>query len=190
MNLIGNEEDMVTRLIARDEAALGELYSATIGKVYGLALKITTQAPLAEEVAEDTYWQVWQEICKYDASRCPLLPWMLMICRSRAIDALRKKNSLLEVAMAFEPAEEGYWEGAPEQVLLQRQRDQQLHKAIAGLTPVQQQMLHHAFYFGLTQQEIASVMQLPLGTVKSGIRRAQQLLKDTLERQNIDDEST
>lgn len=178
------DEQLITRLIERDESALEALYDATLAKVYGLALKITNQPSVAEEVVEDTFWQVWQEICRYDAQKCPLISWMLMICRSRAIDALRKRNTILEVASETEFADEEAGMSVEEQ-LVRKQDAHALARAFHALNPTQKQVLHHSFYFGLSHQEIANVMQLPLGTVKSTIKRAQTLLKDTLKGQSF-----
>ncbi len=176
------DEQLITRLIERDESALSALYDATLSKVYGLALKITAQPSLAEEVVEDTYWQVWQEICRYDPNKCPLLSWMLMICRSRAIDAIRKRNTILEVATETDFAEE-HWGVSPEEQLASKQAEHALNEALKGLNATQKQVLHHSFYLGLSHQEIADVMQLPLGTVKSSIKRAQAFLKEKLKGQ-------
>lgn len=178
------DEQLVTRLIARDQSALTALYTATLAKVYGLALKITRQPSLAEEVVEDTYWQVWQEICRYDAQKCPLLSWMLMICRSRAIDALRKRQKILEVVTETEVADDEA-ELSVEAQLIHKQDKHALQMAFQSLNATQKQVLHHSFYFGLSHQEIAHVMQLPLGTVKSTIKRAQTLLKNKLKGQSF-----
>lgn len=181
------DEELVTRLIAREEGVLSELYDLTIKRVYGLALKITGQPTLAEEVAEDTYWQVWQEIYRYDAQKCPLLQWMLMICRSRAIDALRKHKPFVELTAELERRQED-WHPSPETSLQEKQAQQVMRQAMTGLSQVQKQILHHAFYLGLSQQEIATLMQLPLGTVKSNMRRAQLTLKAFLKGQHVHNE--
>lgn len=174
---------LVADLQSGDQAALQRLYQRSLSKVYGLALKITGQAALAEEVTEDTYWQVWQEIDRFDAAKAPLLGWMLMMCRSRAIDALRKQG--LQPAQTIELEQiAAYWPDeadTPMQALENKQQQSRVRQALNSLSPVQQQVLYHAFYLGLSQQEIAQLMQLPLGTVKSHMRRAQNALKSTLE---------
>ncbi len=174
---------VVADLQAGDQAALHALYQRTLSRVYGLALKITGQTALAEEVTEDTYWQVWQEIDRFDAAKAPLLGWMLMICRSRAIDALRKQNGQTMQTVDLSQIAD-YWPdeaATPVQALALQQQQVWVREALRSLTPVQQQVLYHAFYMGLSQQEIAQSMQLPLGTIKSHIRRAQTTLKSLLD---------
>lgn len=174
---------IVAVLQAGDQAALHALYQRSVSRVYGLALKITGQAALAEEVTEDTYWQVWQEIDRFNAVKAPLLGWMLMICRSRAIDALRKQGVQPSLTIELEQIA-AYWPDeadTPMQALENKQQQSRVRQALNSLSPVQQQVLYHAFYLGLSQQEIAQLMQLPLGTIKSHMRRAQQALKSTLE---------
>lgn len=172
-------EALIPGLLDRDEEALSALYEAAFGRVYSLAFKITQNASVAEEVVEDTFFQIWQEIARYDLHKCPLINWMLIICRSRAIDALRKTQTLPPTVAI----EEAWFESSGhtvDQQLQSKQAALAVTQALSALKPLQRQLLHHVFYQGLSHQEIAQVMDMPLGTVKSTINRAQKLLKDKL----------
>lgn len=172
--------NLVTGIINRDEQSLAELYDCTLSKVYGLALKITRRHDLAEEVVEDTYMQAWQEIAKFDSARGPIIAWLMVICRSRAIDALRRTDAAESHA---EPENlNSHIENAnsPLDILLLLERESDIRHALANLNALQRQLISLAFFKGYTHEEIALNMHMPLGTVKSNIKRAQDKLKLTL----------
>ena len=167
-------------ILARDEDSLAELYDDTIAKVYGLALKITRRHDLAEEVVEDTYMQVWQEAAKYNAERGPIIAWLMIICRSRAIDALRRLDQAESHAAPEILANDIAKVSSPLDILLVLERESTIKLAMADLTAQQRQLIALAFFKGFTHEEIALQMQMPLGTVKSNIKRAQDKLKVAL----------
>lgn len=164
-----------------DEPALGALYDATLGRVYGYALRITRNVQLAEEVTEDAYWQVWRQALRFDPARGNAMAWLLTIVRSRALDALRRADPAEPCA---EPegllAVDAVPGGDPHDLLAATRRDRALHAALAALEPLPRQLVALAFFRGLTHEEIAAQTTLPLGTVKSHIRRALAALKDAL----------
>lgn len=183
--------EWIARISRGDEQALGQFYDATIGRVYGLALRITRNPQAAEEVAEDVYWQVWRQALRFDAARGHAIGWLLTITRSRALDSLRRGD---EAQPHPEPesllAGEASKEGDPQDLLEAVQRDHQLHAALATLDALPRQLLALAFFRGLTHEEIATHCALPLGTVKSQIRRALAALKRVLSPQVAVTEST
>lgn len=172
--------EIVKGMVARNEASLAMLYDCTLSKVYGLALKITRRHDLAEDVVGDTYWQAWQEAPRFDSLRGPTIAWLMMICRSRAIDALRRLD---EAESHPEPQDMVAHEesaSVPLEKLLKLERDSALYGAMAALNPIQRQLIALAFFKGLTHEEIAEQMAMPLGSVKSNIKRAQTKLKVVL----------
>lgn len=183
--------EWIARISRGDELALGQFYDATIGRVYGLALRITRNAQLAEEVAEDVYWQVWRQALRFDAARGHAIGWLLTITRSRALDSLRRGD---EAQPHPEPESlitgEVSSDGNPQDLLEAVQRDHQLHAALATLDALPRQLLALAFFRGLTHEEIATHCALPLGTVKSHIRRALAALRRVLSPEIAATEST
>lgn len=172
---------LIQRAAAGDEAALGRLYDLTLSRVYGLAIKITGRRDLAEEVCVETYWQSWREAARYDATRGSPLAWLMMIARSRALDALRRLDQVSycaepELYLEHEPCPQG----SPLDHLLHSERSSALNVALAVLTPTQRQMVALAFYKDLSHQEISDQTGLPLGTVKSHLKRAQDNLRGAL----------
>lgn len=164
------------------EAALGALYDATIGKAYGLALRITRQPEAAEEVVEDVYLQVWRDAGRFDPARGKVLTWLLTICRSRALDYLRRKD---EAELHPNPEElqaEVQAEGAdPLAILEATEASSAVHAALEKLQPQSRQLVALAFFRGLTHQEIADFCHMPLGTVKTTLSRAFKQMRSFLE---------
>jgi RNA polymerase sigma-70 factor (ECF subfamily) len=164
-----------------DERALEVLYEATVGKVYGLATAILRQAEDAEDVVCATYAQAWDNASSYDSRRASVLGWLLMMCRSRALDLLRKRRTSTEHASsaAFEYARE--YAELPEDVLSLMQRNTRVHSALASLPADRRHLISLAFLRDLSHHEIAATTGMPLGTVKSHLRRALIQLRERLE---------
>lgn len=171
----------------KDQAALGAFYDETISRVYGLALRITSRPDAAEEVASDVYLQVWRDAALYDTSRGRVLAWLLTICRSRAIDSLRRRDQAEPLADPDElPSGDGAFATDPQDLLDGVQTHSALHAALELLTPLQRQLLALAFFRGLTHDEIARHSQLPLGSVKTHVRKALGILKTHLTRSTLE----
>lgn len=168
----------IGQVVERDEEALSRLYDAMAGRIYGLALRLTRNAQTAEEVVEDTFWQVWRQAPRFDPGRGSAAAWMLNMTRSRALDALRRLGSLECDAAAGE--HEADLAAGPEDLFAASEAGQQLESALAGLEPLPRQLVALAFFRGLSHEEIAVHTGLPLGTVKSHIRRALGRLRETL----------
>ena len=175
--------ELVSRMANRDEAALTDFYDATIARVYGLALRIVRSRAEAEEVAVDTMHQAWREAGRYDATRGAPLAWLLTICRSRALDLLRARDAAMthDDPHSLRSADDAeFGDGDPQDLVAAIQSHTALAAVLAKLAPAQRQMLGLAFFRGLTHEEIAAHAALPLGTVKSQIRRALAAMRDGL----------
>lgn len=178
----------LARVVRQDEAALAELYRATVGRVYGLALRIVRNPALAEEVAEDVFWQVWRQAPRFDPQRGTALAWVLTIARSRALDAVRARTRAQADTVSAEALGDALdaqrlhtdLVDNPHDLLESVQSHAQLHGALRQLEAVPRQLVALAFFKGLTHEEIAGQTGLPLGTVKSHIRRALVALRKWL----------
>ena len=173
---------LVERMRNGQERALEELYEATVGKLYALASAILRSAEDSEEIVCETYAYAWANAARFDASRANALGWLLMLCRSRALDRLRQRranvNALAVVAMR---ERDSLGSDQPHDILSLMQRRSRVHTALAQLTPERRHLVSLAFLQGLSHQEIAAATSLPLGTVKSHVRRALAQLREALE---------
>lgn len=173
---------LIDRVIDQDELALAQLYDLTSSRVYGLVLRITRHAALAEEAVEDTYFQVWRQAVRFDGLRGNVTAWLLTIARSRALDLIRRESrfdheelSDITDSIAMESEQRG-----PDELVAAARDHQKLHEAMTILGAQSRQLVALAFFKGLSHEEIAQSTNLPLGTVKSQIRRALNLLKAAL----------
>jgi RNA polymerase sigma-70 factor (ECF subfamily) len=187
----GDEElrQLVSRMARHEQQALERLYDLTVRRVYTIAVRIVRSPQLAEEVVEDAYWQAWREAHRYDATRGRVLTWLLTICRTRALDALRRR----------EPAEsyadiERFRDGEaaelaePSAIIEAVERESAVRAALESLKPQARQLVSLAFFRGLTQQEIAETCGLPLGTVKATLFRAYQQMRACLAASGLEPE--
>ena len=164
----------------QDERALAALYDATVSRVFGLVRRIVREASLAEEIVEDAYFQVWRQAARFDPARGRALTWLLSMARSRAIDALRHERRFDHDSLE-EHASEPSSAALPADELLDLARHRaELHHALMLLGAQPRQLVSMSFLRGLSHEEIADQMELPLGTVKSQIRRALLALRAAL----------
>ena len=173
---------LVERMRSGQERALEELYDATVGKLYALASAILRSAEDTEEIVCETYAYAWANAARFDASRANALGWLLMLCRSRALDRLRQRQATantLDVAALAETKYVGV--DQPFDILSLMQQRSRVYAALSQLTPERRHLVSLAFLRGLSHQEIADTTQLPLGTVKSHVRRALVQLREALE---------
>ena len=164
------------------ERALEELYDATVGKLYALASAILRSAVDTEEIVCETYAYAWANAGRFDASRASALGWLLMLCRSRALDRLRQRRATvnrLDVVALQETADASAEQ--PFDILSLMQQRSSVYAALSQLTPERRHLVSLAFLRGLSHQEIADATQLPLGTVKSHLRRSLVQLREALE---------
>ena len=175
---------LVGRIVRQDEAAMASFYDALCGRVYALALHITGQVGTAEEVLQDTFWQVWRQAPRFDAVRGSTIAWIMTMARSRALDARRASGrDALQSRRQDSEEPDDIADGSaadPLDLLDTVQRDSALHATLATLDPLRRQLIALAYYRGLTQDEIATHMGLPLGTVKSHLRRTLIALREAL----------
>ena len=173
--------EWIVAVISRDEAAFTKLYNATVHRAWSVAMRITRQTEAAEEVVEDCYWQVWREAERFDADRGRVLTWVLTICRSRALDYLRRKDVAepmadIENLRSAELADDK----DPLDILGATDRASAVHRALLLLKPKERQLIALAFFRGLTHQEIAVACAMPIGTVKTTMHKAFRQMRDTL----------
>jgi RNA polymerase sigma-70 factor, ECF subfamily len=180
----GELEGLLARTALRDRAAFARLYEATRAKLFGVSLRIVRERPLAEEVLQDSFINIWNHAGDYAAARSAPLTWMSAIVRNRSLDIVRRTreepdiDGTLTDALADESA-------APVRSAEQRAQAHSIRACIAELEGDQRQTIALAFHHGLTHSELADHLRRPIGTVKTHIRRGLLRLKDCLARLGV-----
>ncbi|MEW5757465.1 MAG: sigma-70 family RNA polymerase sigma factor [Pseudomonadota bacterium] len=174
--------ELLARIAAGEHAAVAELYDASAARVYALARHLTRDAMLAEDVVSDVYLQIWQQAGRYDAARGGVLTWLLTICRSRALDALRRREPAEPHADPYANAPDPHAAGDdPIDLLNALEGGSRIHIALATLGATERQLISAAYFEDLSHTQIAARTGMPLGTVKTVLRRAVQMLRAALE---------
>ena len=153
-----------------DHGAIEILYERYKSMAYALALRITADAALAEDVVQDAFIGAWRNAGRYDTRRGSVRTWLLSIVHHRAIDAVRRRRPTTDLPGAETPTPAtltlpGVW---PE--VAGRLDRAEILAALGTLSDVQREALELGYFGGLTQQEIATRTGAPLGTVKSRMR--------------------
>ena len=171
-----NDWSLLLRIRQKDEAALSELYDRYSGLVYSQAHRILRDAGAAEEILQDLFYQVWRTAERFDPSRGSLAGWLLVAARNRAISRLRRKTGKIE-----EPEENGVAFSATldnrstQNLLLEKVRT-----VMSSLPQAQREAVEFAYFEGMSHSEIAEKTGEPLGTIKTRIRSAMEMLKKVL----------
>jgi RNA polymerase sigma-70 factor (ECF subfamily) len=173
--------ELMTRCATGDQESFAEVYDRTVRRIYGTVLRVLRSPEFAEEVTQEVYVEVWRQAPRYAAEKGSVMAWITTMAHRRAVDRVRSRTS--EVARddryAYANAEregDDVWDSVAQNSDVER-----VHKALATLTPIQQQAVQLACLDGLTQSQISSRLNLPMGTVKTrirdGLRRLGQALR-------------
>ena len=167
-----------------EEGALEALYARYATSVYSLAMFMLKQQPLAEEVTQDVFLNIWLKAATYKADRGEPKAWIMSIAHHRIVDVIRSRRRTPAIS---EPREFDLLEllpsrGASTEEEVERNLDRdRIVKALASLPEAQQQVIILAYFEGYSQSEMAKKLRQPLGTVKTRVRLAMQKLRTTLE---------
>ena len=162
------------------EDAFAELYDLSSQRVYGIILRVLRSPDHAAEVMQEVYVEVWRQSARYSSTRGSVIAWMTTMAHRRAVDRVRSVSS--EVARderyALHRGDreiDQVWDGVEQRLDVERVR-----KGMASLTPIQREALTLAYFGGYTQSQVAQLLKLPLGTVKTRIRDGLIGLRDAL----------
>ena len=184
MDLDANRS-LIVKALARipggDRAALQTVYRLTSAKLFGVVLRILGERSEAEDVLQEVYVTVWRKAADFDAGRASPMTWLIAIAHNRAIDRLRatrQSRHMDPIDIATDVAD-----SAPlaDTALQSAQDHARLHGCLDGLELRERAALRGAFFDGNTYDDLAARMKVPLGTMKSWIRRAMIKLKNCLE---------
>jgi len=178
-NIKYNEEELVSLLRRKDEAAFSYLFDNYSGALNNVILRMVTEKELAEDILQDVFIRIWNNFNQYDSSKGRLFTWMINITRNLTIDTLRSKGYKKQQKISQDEnsvsnyTDKSYSAGKYDAIGLQKQ--------IASLKPDQKTIIDFAYFSGYTQEEISKELGIPLGTVKTRMRAAISELRKILQ---------
>jgi RNA polymerase sigma factor (sigma-70 family) len=174
------DQHLMRSFAARDPGAADTLYRRFAGRIYGLGLVMLGSDAAAQDLVQDTFVKLWRNAERYDRSRGKLETWVLLMARSLAIDAIRRR--VLEVRTlehVDRPLEADQTPG-PDDMAVTRDLTERARRAMASLPPEQRAALELAYLGGKTSTEISDLEGIPIGTAKTRIRAALLRLRESM----------
>ena len=174
------DEFLLSALRRQDEFALRELVNRYSRAVYGLCHRILKNVADAEEVTSEVFSELWEQSSRYDPERATARTYILLMARSRSLDrirAIKREHDRRERSFIDEIPD---MRGLPDQQIHLDEMAKTIAAGLDSLTDLQRQAIELAFFEGMTHKEIADAMQLPLGSIKSHIRRGLIRLRNLL----------
>ncbi len=162
--------DLLARAGAGDAESFRKFYDRTSAKLFGIIVRILVERGEAEDVLQEVYVTVWRKAAEFDASRASPITWAATIARNRAIDRIRARasrpSSPLDDAMEVRdtrPAADALIDTATDAA--------RVHAALAGLDPHHAAAIRSCYFEGITYEALAEREGIPIGTLKSWVRR-------------------
>ncbi|MEO7400624.1 MAG: sigma-70 family RNA polymerase sigma factor [Polaromonas sp.] len=172
---------LLDRVALADESALKELYELTSSKLYGVAVRVVANREWAEDVLQEAYLNIWKIAGNYKATLSPPMAWMGLVVRSRGLDFLRRRTSdradhMQELDEFISDTVAG---DSPNPMDTTQASEQAwaLHQCLKQLEDKQREVVSLAYLRDLSHGELAQQLKLPLGTVKTWIRRGLEQLR-------------
>lgn len=176
------DEQLLAQVIARDAAALQQLYQRHGSAVYSLAQYILRESAVAEELTQEVFLTVWNKAEQYHAEHARFRTWLLSITRHRAIDQIRQRRRRITSAFSLDDASVAE-EHAPATEPIDTQRE--LHLLLRHLPPEQRLAIELCYFEGYTHEEIAARLNIPLGTLKSrillGLKKLRVMMQEEIQ---------
>lgn len=177
---------LLDRIAQQDHAALKSLYEQCASKLYGLALRVVTNRDWAEDVLQESFLTIWRSAGDYRASLSPPMAWLGLVVRSRGLDMLRRRAAdRSHLTQELDEVLADTLEGESASPLDTAQASEQawaLHQCLVQLDKRQREVVSLAYVRDLSHSELATQLQIPLGTVKTWIRRGLDQLRTCMSR--------
>lgn len=177
---------LIDRVALADESALRELYELTSSKLYGVAVRVVSNRSWAEDVLQEAFLNIWRIAGNYKATLSPPMAWLCLIVRSRGLDFLRRRTSdRADAVQELDDVMSDTIEGDsanPMDTALAGEQAWALHQCLSQLGNKQREVVSLAYLRDLSHGELAEQLKLPLGTVKTWIRRGLEQLRGCMAR--------
>ncbi len=182
---VRDEEDrkLLQRIVQSDESAMSELYNRYGRLLYTFGLRIVRSEEEASDLVQEVFLQAWNKAPSYEKGKGTVYTWLVTMTRNRAIDLLRSKRykqqsqtiDISQLSLVVDVHSSN-----PHSETVQGENRQLVTTALGKLTPDQQRVIALAYYEGYSQSEIASTLNIPLGTVKSRMRKGLMEMRSML----------
>lgn len=175
-----SNEDLLALVAAGDKAAFARLYDATAPRLFGLARRLLIDSAQAEEVTQEVYLEIWQSATRYEASRGSAMGWMLTLAHRRSVDRIRSAQSSRDrdTRIGIRDFDREYDQVA--EAVEVRIESERVKRALEKLTELQRQAVTLAYFKGLSHSEVATMLHVPVGTVKTRLRDGMIRLRDEM----------
>ncbi|WP_245644607.1 ECF RNA polymerase sigma factor SigK [Nocardioides jensenii] len=172
--------DLFRRAARGDESAFTALYDATAARVHGLVLRVVRDPAQAEEVTQEAYLEVWRTSSRFDPARGSALSWLMTIAHRRAVDRVRSAEASHRRDTSYHDQSDSIPHDATAEAATTALEAARVRHAMQSLTEVQREALELAYFGGYTHTEVASMLDLPVGTAKTRIRDGLIRLRDAM----------
>ena len=174
------DEELVRRVASGDEQAFAELYQRVAAAVFGLVTRVVRDPAQAEEVAQEVFVELWRTASRFDPARGTARSWIMTCAHRRAVDRVRSAERAARRDELAGRRDQGRpYDEVVEQVEAGLEREQ-IRRSLAALTELQREAVVLAYYGGYTHREIAELLGVPSGTVKTRLRDGLLRLRDQL----------
>jgi RNA polymerase sigma-70 factor (ECF subfamily) len=173
-------DELLTRVASGDQLAFAELYDQTAPRVLGLVKRLLKDHAQSEEVAQEVFLEIWQTATRFDTTRGSASSWMLTMAHRRAVDRVRASQAgrdrdlrigVRDLDTAFDSVTESV------EIRIEHER---VERALGRLTELQRQAVRLAYYGGYSHSEVAAMLGVPIGTVKTRLRDGMIRLRDEM----------
>lgn len=172
--------DLLKRCARGDQRAFAQLYDATASRVFGLAVRVVRDPAQAEEVTQECFLEIWRTASRFDPDRGSPLSWLLTITHRKAVDRVRSAEAASRRDSTYHQQNQPVAHDATAEAAQASIEARRVRQALGTLTPVQREALELAYFGGYTHTEVASMLDLPVGTAKTRIRDGLIRLRDTM----------
>lgn len=173
-------ETLLERVALGEHAAFAEMYDRVAPRVLGLIRRLLIDAAQSEEVAQEVFLEIWRTATRFDAQRGAALSWILTMAHRRAVDRVRAsqaghdrdmKVGIRDLDRDFDQVTESV------EIRIEHER---VKRAMIQLTALQREAISLAYYGGYSHSEVASLLSVPIGTVKTRLRDGMIRLRDAM----------
>jgi RNA polymerase sigma-70 factor (ECF subfamily) len=171
---------LLNRVARGDKLALASVYEQTSAKLFGVCLRIARDRDAAEDILQNVYLKVWNRAGRFDRNRASPITWLCAIARNTAIDWVRKHGAP-RLVLSEAPDRLVADVAGPLEAMAAEASRAQVFDCLEALPTNEQRAIRLAFYEGSSHSELAEIMQVPLGTTKSWIRRGLNRLRGCLQ---------